>query len=187
HAQVHHVEMRQLAVFEREELPDVLDVPFGPMRRQQFAVNAMHLPLWNVRRPDEVVLGVAIVALIVSGRHAPLVHPKNMHAIPAKTRSYEFLKHELGCGSARDRERRVILAGKDLFENPGDVMHTGLCGCPWIRISVPAYAHLPMTIPQVGRRREARARTPDRARRSRVLHAPASTRMSRAARPGAPR
>src|ERR1035437_8209921 len=84
HASMYHVEAREFGAVQFEKAADVCGVARGGFRRVQLAVYAMDVRIRNMRRLDQVHVSQLIVARVIGGRHATLVHPEQVHAIQRK-------------------------------------------------------------------------------------------------------
>ena len=108
---MHYVETGHLALFQAEEIADLLDVSRGRRLGRHFTADAVHLPLRNVRRLDQVIVGQLVVAGRVGGRHHALIHPKQVDVVPAELHRCQLLEKQLGRRPARNREGDELLAG----------------------------------------------------------------------------
>src|ERR1035437_1226989 len=114
----------------------------GRRQRIHLTHDAMELPVRNVRRVNQVVLGEFVVAGRIRGRYAALVHPEQMDAVPMQVGDRQLLEKQLGSDATRDGEGSEFLGGERGLQQADDVMRAGFGGCRRIRLGKPADAHL---------------------------------------------
>src|SRR4030081_1182685 len=127
HALVDYVERRKLPRPEREEAANLVGIqPHGTLRLQ-LSLNTMNIRGWESCRVDEVLFGQFVVALWIGGRHAALIHKKEMHPAPAESRLSHFGEQQLGRRAARYSQRGPV-AGRQRFFQQIENLVRARCG-----------------------------------------------------------
>src|SRR5690348_13357900 len=79
---VNQVKDRQFSLLELEELRDLFNVPFGGLFRWKLTEDTVDICVRDPSRSKQSFPGELVVALIISGGNAALIHPENVNARP---------------------------------------------------------------------------------------------------------
>ena len=141
HAQLYDIEMRQIALFQREEFPDVRYVVLRRALRRDASFDAVNVARRKVRRTDQRFLSQLVVAFRVGGRHGAFIYPEQVHAVPAIAGLHQRLKQQLRRAAAGNGHSGSLFAGQHIVEQHQNVPGRRLGRRSGIGIGMPVNAH----------------------------------------------